>query len=70
MLARISTNLCYDHFRYAEVRIRNKDQIPEFGKSHYDNPEELAQAEAIEEIIRKFESEGKNFGLEGESEEA
>ena len=54
LLARISTNLCYDHFRYAEVRIRNKDQIPEFGKSHYDNPEELAQAEAIEEIIRKL----------------
>tara|TARA_B100000427_G_C15509398_1_gene595457 strand:- start:171 stop:716 length:546 start_codon:yes stop_codon:yes gene_type:complete len=54
LLARISTNLCYDHFRHTEVRIRHKNQIPEFGKSHYDNPEELAQLKAIEEIIRKL----------------
>ena len=57
LLARISTNLCYDHFRYTEVRLRNKDRIPEFGKSHFDNPEEVVQAKAIEEIIRKFVNE-------------
>ena len=28
LLARISTNLCYDHFRYTKVRLRNKDNIP------------------------------------------
>ena len=57
LLARISTNLCYDHFRHTQVRIRNRDKIPEFGKSHYDNPEELAQAKAIEEIIKKLVNE-------------
>ena len=57
LLARISTNLCYDHFRYTEVRLRNKDRIPEFGKSHFDNPEEVVQAKAIEEIIRKLVNE-------------
>ena len=48
LLARISTNLCHDHFRYNEVRIRNKDHIPNFGKSHFDNPEEVTQAKEIE----------------------
>ena len=57
LLARISTNLCYDHFRYTEVRIRNRDRIPEYGKSHFDNPEEVVQAQAIEKIIRKLVNE-------------
>ena len=57
LLARISTNLCYDHFRYTEVRLRNKDRIPDYGKSHFDNPEEVVQAKAIEEIIRKLVNE-------------
>ena len=57
LLARISTNLCYDHFRYTEVRLRNKDRIPEYGKSHFDNPEEVVQAQAIEKIIRKLVNE-------------
>ena len=57
LLARISTNLCYDHFRYTEVRLRNKDRIPKYGKSHFDNPEEVVQAQAIEKIIRKLVNE-------------
>jgi len=57
LLARISTNLCYDHFRYNEVRLRNKDRIPEYGKSHFDNPEEVVQAQAIGKIIRKLVNE-------------
>ena len=57
LLARISTNLCYDHFRYNEVRLRNRDRIPEYGKSHFDNPEEIVQAQAIEKIIRKLVNE-------------
>ena len=57
LLARISTNLCYDHFRYKEVRLRNKDRIPEYGRSHFDNPEEVVQAQAIEKIIRKLVNE-------------
>ena len=57
LLARISTNLCYDHLRDTEVKLRNKDRIPEYGKSHFDNPEEVVQAKAIEEIIRKLVNE-------------
>ena len=57
LLARISTNLCYDHFRYAEVRLRNRNRIPDYGKSHFDNPEEIVQASAIEEIIRNLVNE-------------
>ena len=57
LLARISTNLCYDHFRYTEVRLRNKDNIPKYGESHFDNPEEVVQAKAIEKIIRKLVNE-------------
>ena len=57
LLARISTNLCYDHFRYNEVRSRNRDRIPEYGKSHFDNPEEIVQAQAIEKIIRNLVNE-------------
>ena len=32
LIARISTNLCYDHFRHMEVRHRHEDTISEFGK--------------------------------------
>ena len=54
LIARISTNLCHDHFRYNEVRIKNKDRIPNFGKSHFDNPEEVTQGKEIEQIIRRL----------------
>jgi len=57
LLARISTNLCHDHFRYTEVRLRNKDRIPENGRSHFDNPEEVVQALAIEKIVRALVNE-------------
>ena len=30
LLARISTNLCYDHFRHVEVRKRHQKLLPEF----------------------------------------
>ena len=39
LIARISTNLCYDHFRHMEVRHRHEDLLPEFGKSHFDDPD-------------------------------
>ena len=54
LIARISTNLCHDHFRHSEVRIRNKDRIPNLSKSHLDNPEEVVQAKEIEKIIRNL----------------
>ena len=54
LLARISTNLCYDHFRHMEVRNRHEDKIPEYGKSHYDDPESVSQANMLQEKIQKI----------------
>ena len=54
LIARISTNLCYDHFRHVEVRNRHEDQIPQFGKSHFDDPEAVNQAEMLQEEIQKI----------------
>ena len=54
LIARISTNLCYDHFRHMEVRNRHEDKIPEYGKSHYDDPEAVSQANMLQEKIQKI----------------
>ena len=56
-IARISTNLCYDHFRHSAVRKRHEDQIPNYGKSHFDDPEKMNQAKMIEEEIQKIVNE-------------
>ena len=53
LIARISTNLCYDHFRHMEVRHRHEDTIPVFGKSHFDDPEAVTQATILQEEIQK-----------------
>lgn len=52
LIARISTNLCYDHFRHLEVRNRHRDQIPDFSKSHYDNPQSMTDVEILHEKIQ------------------
>jgi RNA polymerase sigma-70 factor (ECF subfamily) len=52
LIARISTNLCYDHFRHTEVRNRHKNQIPDFAKSHYDNPQAMTDLEILQEKIQ------------------
>ena len=57
LIARISTNLCYDHFRHVEVRNRHKDQLPDYGKSHFDDPEKINQAEMLEEEIQRVVNE-------------
>ena len=54
LIARISTNLCYDHFRHFAVRKRHEDQIPEYGKSHFDDPERMNQAKMLEEEIQRI----------------
>ena len=54
LIARISTNLCNDYFRHKEVRIRNKDQVPNLSKSHLYNPVEVVQAKEMERIIRNL----------------
>ena len=57
LIARIGTNLCYDHFRHMDVRKRNEKHIPNFGKSHFDNPASLNQASMLEEQIRRLVNE-------------
>ena len=57
LIARISTNLCYDYFRHSAVRKRHEDQIPEYGKSHFDNPEKMNQAKMLEEEIQRIVNE-------------
>ena len=57
LLARISTNLCYDHFRHVKVRNRHQKLLPEFGKSHFDDPEKINQLIMLEEKIQKIVNE-------------
>ena len=57
MIARISTNLCYDHFRHMEVRNRHQPLIPEYGKSHFDDPEAVNQATMLQEEIQRIVNE-------------
>ena len=52
LIARISTNLCFDYFRHIEVRNRHKNQIPDFAKSHYDNPQAMTDLEILQEKIQ------------------
>ena len=54
LIARISTNLCYDYFRHMEVRNRHEDQLPEFGKSHFDDPESVNQTAILKEKIQEI----------------
>ena len=53
-IARISSNLCYDHFRHMEVRRRHKNSVPQHGDSHFDNPETGIQADALQAEIQRI----------------
>ena len=46
--------LVYDPTVFDDHAAALKDHIPNFGKSHFDNPEEVTQAKEIEQIIRKL----------------
>ncbi len=52
LIARISTNLCYDYFRHKEVRRKNEHQVPKYGESHLYDPEKVNHAEFLEQEIR------------------
>ena len=54
LIARISTNLCYDYFRHSEVRRKNQIHIPEFGQSHFYDPEKVNHAGFLEQEIRRI----------------
>ena len=54
LIARISSNLCYDHFRHMKVRQRHKDSVPQYGDSHFDNPETGIQADVLQLEIQRI----------------
>ena len=54
LIARISTNLCYDYFRHAEVRQRHETLIPKNHDKRMNQPEEDVLGEALENEIQKI----------------
>ena len=54
LIARISTNLCYDHFRHAEVRQRHETLIPVNHDKRLNQPEEDVLGKALENEIQKI----------------
>ena len=56
-IARISTNLCLDHFRHMKVRKKHKETIPRFAESHFYNPETETNLDALKEKIQKIVNE-------------
>ena len=56
-IARISTNLCLDHFRHMKVRKKHKDSIPKFSESHFYNPETETNLDVLKEKIQKIVNE-------------
>ena len=54
LIARISTNLCYDHFRHNEVRQRHESLIPRNNDSQTNPPEEKVLSTFLEDEIQKI----------------
>ena len=54
LIAKISTNLCYDHFRHIEVRQRHETLIPINHDKRLNQPEENVLGEALENEIQKI----------------
>ncbi len=52
LIARISTNLCYDHFRHEDVKHRHEDFIPIHKQSELENPEVYVQTQALQDEIQ------------------
>ena len=57
LIAKISTNLCYDHFRYQEVRFRHKNTIPKPEQSHYDDPQKSQELNELQDEINRIVNE-------------
>ncbi len=53
-IAKISTNLCLDHFRHLKVRKKHQKTIPKFGESHFYNPETETNLEHIKAKIKEI----------------
>ena len=54
LIARISTNLCYDHFRHNEVRQRHESLIPVNNDDHANPTEEKVLSRFLEDEIQKI----------------
>ena len=54
LIAKISTNLCYDHFRHAEVRQRHESLIPVEQNKNTNKPEEEILGSSLENEIQKI----------------
>jgi len=56
-IAKISTNLCLDHFRHLQVRKKHQKTIPKFGESHFYNPETETNLKDLKSKIKKITNE-------------
>jgi len=56
-IAKISTNLCLDHFRHIQVRKKHQKNIPKFGESHFYNPETEINFSILQQKIKKIANE-------------
>lgn len=54
LIAKIGTNLCYDHYRYQEVRIRHKDTVPKTEQSDYDDPQKSQELNELQDEINRI----------------
>jgi len=54
LIARISSNLCYDHFRHVEVRQRHEDSIPNYGGFDTLEPEIINQRQELQKEIQRL----------------
>jgi len=51
LIARISSNLCYDHFRHQKVKIQHQEKLPELYSKNKKNPESGHDLNEMKEAI-------------------
>ena len=51
LIAKVSNNLCYDHFRHQKVKIQHQDRIPGIYKKNKKNPETEHELSDLKEAI-------------------
>jgi len=54
LIAKISSNLCYDHFRHQEVRKRHEPTIINQSQSQYNSPEQEMISDTLQKSIEKI----------------
>ena len=51
LIAKVSNNLCYDHFRHQKVKIQHQGKLPETYKKNKKNPETEHELSELKEAI-------------------